>query len=53
MVALAWLASPERRLFVYPCYQPIRCICDGRYKLSINLMTGDELYDLETDPAEM
>ncbi|MHB1698683.1 MAG: sulfatase-like hydrolase/transferase [Acidobacteriaceae bacterium] len=34
-------------------YQPIRCVCDGRYKLSINLMTTDELYDLETDPAEM
>jgi uncharacterized sulfatase len=34
-------------------YQPIRCICDGRYKLSVNLMTGDELYDLERDPAEM
>lgn len=34
-------------------YQPIRCICNGRYKLSINLMTGDELYDLEKDPAEM
>jgi uncharacterized sulfatase len=34
-------------------YQPIRCICDGRYKLSINLMTGDELYDLESDPAEI
>jgi uncharacterized sulfatase len=34
-------------------YQPIRCVCDGRYKLSIHLMTDDELYDLETDPAEM
>lgn len=34
-------------------YQPIRCVCDGRYKLSINLMSGDELYDLEDDPAEM
>jgi uncharacterized sulfatase len=34
-------------------YQPIRCVCDGRYKLSIHLMTSDELYDLETDPAEM
>jgi uncharacterized sulfatase len=34
-------------------YQPIRCICDGRYKLVINLMTSDELYDLQTDPSEM
>lgn len=34
-------------------YQPIRCVCDGRYKLAINLMTTDELYDLETDPLEM
>jgi len=33
--------------------QPIRSICDGRYKLSIHLLTTDELYDLETDPAEM
>ena len=34
-------------------YQPIRCVCDGRYKLAINLMTTDELYDLQTDPCEM
>jgi uncharacterized sulfatase len=34
-------------------YQPIRCICDGRDKLSIHLMTSDELYDLETDPGEL
>ncbi|MDR3734589.1 MAG: sulfatase-like hydrolase/transferase [Acidobacteriaceae bacterium] len=34
-------------------FQPIRCVCNGRYKLSINLMSGDELYDLESDPAEM
>lgn len=33
-------------------YQPIRCIFDGRYKLVINLLTEDELYDLETDPYE-
>lgn len=33
--------------------QPIRCICDGRYKLAINLMTTDELYDLQTDPNEL
>ncbi len=34
-------------------FQPIRCICDGRYKLSIHLLTSDELYDLENDPGEM
>ena len=34
-------------------FQPIRCIFDGRYKLVINLMTTDELYDLESDPGEM
>jgi uncharacterized sulfatase len=34
-------------------YQPIRCVCDGRYKLSIHLMTTDELYDLESDPGEL
>ncbi len=34
-------------------FQCIRCICDGRYKLAINLMVTDELYDLESDPAEM
>ncbi len=34
-------------------YQPIRCVCDGRYKLSINLMVTDELYDLQADPGEL
>ncbi|MCG8481328.1 MAG: sulfatase-like hydrolase/transferase [Spirochaetales bacterium] len=34
-------------------FQPIRACCDGRYKLVINLLTGDELYDLTDDPAEM
>jgi uncharacterized sulfatase len=33
--------------------QLIRCVCDGRHKLSIHALTSDELYDLETDPAEM
>ena len=37
----------------FGAYQPIRCICDGRYKLVINLMTTDELYDLQADPSEM
>ena len=34
-------------------FQPIRCIFDGRYKLVINLLTSDELYDLVRDPGEM
>lgn len=34
-------------------YQPVRCVYDGKYKLVINLMTSDELYDLQNDPEEM
>lgn len=34
-------------------YQPVRAVFDGRYKLVINLMTSDELYDLQEDPQEM
>ena len=34
-------------------FQPIRCGFDGRFKLVINLMVTDELYDLEQDPGEM
>lgn len=34
-------------------YQPIRACTDGRYKLVINLMTTDELYDTLEDPGEM
>jgi uncharacterized sulfatase len=34
-------------------FQPIRCVYDGRYKLSIHLLTTDELYDLHEDPGEM
>ena len=33
--------------------QPIRAAFDGRYKLVINLLTSDELYDLQSDPYEM
>ncbi len=33
--------------------QPIRAVFDGRYKLVVNLLTSDELYDLGTDPYEM
>jgi arylsulfatase A-like enzyme len=34
-------------------FQPMRAAFDGRYKLSINLLSTDELYDLKSDPAEM
>jgi uncharacterized sulfatase len=34
-------------------FQPIRCVYDGRHKLSVNLLSDDELYDLESDPGEM
>jgi uncharacterized sulfatase len=34
-------------------FQPIRACTDGRFKLTINLLTSDELYDLDTDPEEM
>lgn len=34
-------------------FQPMRAVCDGAYKLVINLLTSDELYDLTTDPQEM
>jgi uncharacterized sulfatase len=34
-------------------FQPIRAAFDGRYKLVINLLSSDELYDLREDPQEM
>ena len=34
-------------------FQPMRCIFDGRYKLVINLLDTDEMYDLQEDPDEM
>ena len=34
-------------------FQPLRAVFDGRYKLVVNLLTSDELYDLNTDPAEL
>jgi uncharacterized sulfatase len=37
----------------FGAFQPIRCIRDSRYKLSIHLETTDELYDLEADPGEL
>lgn len=37
----------------FGAFQPLRAVTDGRYKLSVNLLSQDELYDLETDPHEM
>jgi uncharacterized sulfatase len=34
-------------------FQPVRCIVHGPHKLVINLLHGDELYDLDRDPAEI
>lgn len=33
--------------------QPIRCLVNAEYKLAINLLSDDELYDRRGDPAEM
>lgn len=37
----------------FGAFYPIRCIVDGRYKLAVNLLDTDELYDLKRDPGEM
>ena len=34
-------------------YQPMRSVTDGRYKLTVNLLTSDEFYDVRNDPGEM
>lgn len=34
-------------------FQPIRCAVSKDYKLVINLLSSDELYDLKNDPYEM
>ncbi len=33
-------------------FQPVRCAFDGRFKLVVNLLSEDEFYDLQADPAE-
>lgn len=33
--------------------QLMRSVFDGRYKFTVNLLTSDELYDMEEDPEEM
>lgn len=37
----------------FGAFAPIRCVFDGRYKLAINLLESDELYDLRDDPLEL
>jgi uncharacterized sulfatase len=34
-------------------FQPLRCLAGSRYKLVINLLHTDELYDQQEDPAEL
>ncbi len=33
--------------------RPIRGVFDRRYKLAVNLLSEDELYDLQEDPYEI
>lgn len=37
----------------FGAFYPIRCVCNERYKLAINLLDQDELYDLEAGPHEI
>lgn len=37
----------------YGGFQPIRCIVHDRFKLVLNLLDGDELYDLDRDREEL
>jgi len=37
----------------FGAFQPMRSCFNGRYKLSINLLSTDELYDMENDPSEL
>lgn len=34
-------------------YQPLRCLVRWPWKIVVNLLTSDELYNLDTDPGEM
>lgn len=38
---------------IYGGLQPMRAVTDGRFKLAINLLSEDELYDMENDPYEL
>ena len=61
---LAGRQEPERQVFMefnryeiehdsWGGFQPVRCLAGSRYKLVINLLSSDELYDLEADPGEV
>ncbi|MGH2369478.1 MAG: sulfatase/phosphatase domain-containing protein, partial [Chloroflexota bacterium] len=56
--------DPERSVFVefhrfaaqgdaLGGFHPMRAVVKGRYKLAVHLHDTDELYDLESDPAEL
>jgi uncharacterized sulfatase len=34
-------------------FQPVRCMLAGQHKLVLNLLSTDELYDLQADPHEL
>lgn len=38
---------------IFGSFYPIRCATGERYKLSLNLLDTDELYDLQNDPYEL
>jgi uncharacterized sulfatase len=57
-------ALPSREVFIefnrfevdhdgFGAFSPIRGIVEGRYKLAVNLLDRDELYDLASDPLEL
>ncbi len=57
-------ADPERQVVIefnryeiehdsWGGFQPIRCLVAGQYKLVLNLLHSDELYDLARDPGEV
>lgn len=37
----------------FGAFAPIRAVTDGRWKLAVNLLDTDELYDLASDPHEL
>ena len=56
--------DPERNVFMefnryeiehdsWGGFQPVRCMVNNQYKLVLNLLHTDELYDLRDDPAEI
>ncbi len=61
---LAGATEPEREVVIefnryeiehdsWGGFQPVRCLVAGKFKLVLNLLHTDELYNLEADPAEI